>query len=415
MKDRSILQSWISSLTVFVLLAAYAHSSKGQAYCNMLDGRGGLFEIVQVGDSLKILGGATIWSSKDGVCWTSKIHAELADAETNGWPTTMAFFDDRRGLIATTSNPDATKASIFETTDGGQSWHKIEFVNDCGLNGFFPYDLETLDETTVVMTQLFGGRMFVSNDGGATWLCLSDYRGLGGSVIAVQYADVDNWYIPVNDGLLKTSDQGKTAEMLVDIDFIELHYNERTNWLYGVQYTFGGQWVLHRSVDDFVTYESIDLQEKLGDFGIIYFITEADGILYIAASFDKLFYSLDNGDSWELTEFDDFYSLKVSKIGDDTYVSRGRMAKLGCEAQPPCDLESLEDIVIAYPNPATEVISFNTIYDKIEVIDMRGQLVGELYQSRFRREVDISHLPNGMYIFQLVSAESSIAVKVLKL
>jgi len=345
MKDRSILQSWISSLTVFVLLAAYAHSSKGQAYCNMLDGRGGLFEIVQVGDSLKILGGATIWSSKDGVCWTSKIHAELADAETNGWPTTMAFFDDRRGLIATTSNPDATKASIFETTDGGQSWR----------------------------------------------------------------------YIPVNDGLLKTSDQGKTAEMLVDIDFIELHYNERTNWLYGVQYTFGGQWVLHRSVDDFVTYESIDLQEKLGDFGIIYFITEADGILYIAASFDKLFYSLDNGDSWELTEFDDFYSLKVSKIGDDTYVSRGRMAKLGCEAQPPCDLESLEDIVIAYPNPATEVISFNTIYDKIEVIDMRGQLVGELYQSRFRREVDISHLPNGMYTFQLVSAESSIAVKVLKL
>jgi hypothetical protein len=70
-----------------------------------------------------------------------------------------------------------------------------------------------------------------------------------------------------------------------------------------------------------------------------------------------------------------------------------------------------EEEVLVYPNPTTAIlhVDFTSYNDKkIQVVSLAGQVVLEQLVTKDKNEILVDHLPNGMYILQLMNSKNEL-------
>jgi hypothetical protein len=86
------------------------------------------------------------------------------------------------------------------------------------------------------------------------------------------------------------------------------------------------------------------------------------------------------------------------------------------------ELESANDLVKVYPNPASSVISIRLTVGSqqlavAEILDLYGNVVQEMVKGEVGEGVmilDIGHLPTGIYIIRIRVEDQLIVKKVIK-
>ncbi len=399
---------------LFLAALMMLKSSYGQEVCQIVYGT----ELVKPNDRYISLQGPNLWFSDDGVCWYKKYYPEL-DKPNNGYPSTIAFFNETDGIIATQDNPNFENSKIFITDDGGDTWieQAYNFDNDC-QSGLFSYRLYVLDDNALLMTQLFSNRFLISKDRGLNWSCIDAYSFNGGQSPDIEVTDNNTWYVATREGISKTIDQGDTHDIIIPGNFDYIEKNASGDQLFAIGHD-GVDPVFYWIEDESSITKSIYLNELIPHIGYVGQFVVADDVFYLFTG-DVLYSSVDFGDSWKLVDIENVNGLKVSRIENNVYVSRGTHLKLNCESEEICDIATIEDDVIVYPNPTNDNIIFNTInYNTVRIYSIDGKLIEvKTIQNNLinrRSRIDLENLIPGAYIFVLEGEESIISRKVIKI
>lgn len=190
-----------------------------------------------------------------------------------------------------------TKAGLFRSVDSGQNWQRLEngpadpAIVDLAANGLYCF------ATTE------GGRLYRSDDGGATWPELSGWAGLGvGVAIAISpnYADDTTLFVATADGPLRSQDGGESWESstfgLLDVDTLCLAIspNFASDECLWVGTAFGG---FFRSRNGGRSWR--ESGAGLPDAAVQCIAQSDDGALYAGTESDGVFRSNDGGASWQ--------------------------------------------------------------------------------------------------------------------
>lgn len=407
MKNAHFNTFYRNALILFFLF--FLHTSYAQSFCKVLEEEYNLSEITKAGDEYLILSShGSIFRSMDGTNWVEDEIDEFDDVESFGIPSAMAFFNDKMGLVASFSNPDASKSSFYHTEDGGLTWTRSKLMLEDGSTvGFFPLQLFALDEETVVMTQKFSSKLFISYDRGYTWSFTDDYTQTAGALMDIRFIDKDVWYLPTHEGLYKTYDQLESAELLTELNFIEFYTSSDSPKLYGVTYGFGSIIDLYFSDDEFSTSVKISLNEAIPNLSFVSFILKVDDMLYIIEG-DRMHYSTDDGQSWTQTNLEnaDRHNLRITHIDDEIYSHRGEILKFNCM---PLGTEenNIENAFSVYPNPTDgrlDIKNPNHLDLYFTLFDLSGK---KLIENRSSNSVNLSEFDNGVYFMHIDNRENN--------
>jgi hypothetical protein len=78
------------------------------------------------------------------------------------------------------------------------------------------------------------------------------------------------------------------------------------------------------------------------------------------------------------------------------------------------NIENNEDIQI-YPNPAASSINIQTSEKaSIKIINMKGQVIKNIYNVAHNAKIDVSNLTNGIYIIKAISEKGITTKKLIK-
>ncbi len=190
-----------------------------------------------------------------------------------------------------------TKAGLFRSADAGQSWQRLD-------NGpADPAIVALAANGPLIFASTEGGRLYRSDDSGATWPELSGWAGLGvGVAIAISpnYADDGTLFIATADGPLRSQDGGESWESstfgLLDMDTLCLAIspNFASDECLWVGTAFGG--FFHSRNAGRSWRES---GTGLPDAAVQCMAQTADGALYAGTESDGVFRSNDGGNSWQ--------------------------------------------------------------------------------------------------------------------
>lgn len=392
-------------LVLLIVLIGLYPRAYSQSYCPILEDEWDVVAISKVHDEYLILQATgSIWRSTDAVNWVEDEIEEFADTDSFGFAGAMTFFDESSGIVASGSNPDLSKSSLYYTEDGGLTWSRSKLMlEDGSIMGFYPYQLFTLDEQTVVMTQLFSGNFFISHNRGETWSLVDDYTQSAGATMDITFFNRDVWYLPSYTGLYKTTDQLGSTELLIDRNFIQFYASSDSPNMYGLTFETGIGFELYFSDDEFDSWNKVALSETNSEFSNISSIFEIDNILYLF-EWNGLHYSTDNGVNWIKTDLENpnWYGNKLSKIEGEIYSYHSNMIRFNCLPVSVNNIKSDIDFSL-YPNPTNGPISFynpNNLDLDIVLYDCLGN---KLLSSNANYSIDLSDLSNGMYLIKVVS------------
>jgi len=119
----------------------------------------------------------------------------------------------------------------------------------------------------------------------------------------------------------------------------------------------------------------------------------------------------------------DMSALKARTFVDtiQNYAAPRMMCALGL-AGSPCETNNvteLESSVRVYPNPSSGLFNINLSVAEtirsIEVYDLMGKKVMELFPNTAQVVLDMGHLTNGIYTLKIVSDESNQSVRLQKI
>lgn len=190
-----------------------------------------------------------------------------------------------------------TKAGLFGSSDAGQSWHRVEG------GPADPAIVALAARGPHIFATTEGGRLYRSDDAGATWPELTGWAGLGvGVAIAVSpnYADDTTLFVATADGPLRSQDGGESWESstfgLLDVDSLCIrcahdYAESETLW---VGTAFGG---FFRSRNGGRSWR--ESGTGLPDAAVQCIAQAADGALYAGTESDGVFCSRDGGASWQ--------------------------------------------------------------------------------------------------------------------
>ena len=65
----------------------------------------------------------------------------------------------------------------------------------------------------------------------------------------------------------------------------------------------------------------------------------------------------------------------------------------------------------SYPNPTNSKVRFNQTIETIDIIDLTGKKIKSFYNVN---EIDIEHLPSGVYYLKLFFNDNVVTRKVIK-
>jgi|AntRauTorckE6833_2_1112554.scaffolds.fasta_scaffold00354_23 photosystem II stability/assembly factor-like uncharacterized protein len=277
--------------------AIYISEDKGETWRVISDGDGPLFwtsldshseNWIATGES----GATATFTLADDTLHTDIITGlDIAD---------ISFGDSDHGVFVT--GRDKVQARIFSTTDGGTTWEerlkldgRKEFNSVGFAGGQYVWAIGT-DHYTGDSRWL----IYLSLDKGETWTELAlDFpvHEQLNYMEKVQFLDIENGFIKIEDVLLRTTDSGATWEKTVEptslsfTDFHTIHFLDSQNgWMAGDDH------IVFTS-DGGTTWET-KFQQDNQSTEIIEIFALNNSTVYVSMQHGKLMKTTDAGDTW---------------------------------------------------------------------------------------------------------------------
>lgn len=346
-----------------------------------------------------------------GINWTVMSPQGLPSQGGSYHIQELEFIDASTGYLTIQSH-----GSVYKTTDGGLNWTAIvnNQTNQCfpwsvyafgtddlitggsdcfqgaTLNSYqtpnwtnLTINYNTWDTQHFVREIDFDGNIGLAavnnefflrtTDGGTTWDSINSNIGNGNVLTSVFIADNDTCYAGYNQngsgfGILYSSDFGLTWQE--DFNSATFFYPA----YYGATENNAGK-VYMAAVPYFNTG------------GLIF---ERTGSSWDYGSVDQPVYSMDS------------YGNDVTwAVGDSGYVVVNKELGLLSISSPSTSFES----IVLHPNPTKDILEWNCedcIQESVQIYDLTGTKMLE-FKEPFMTSICVSHLPTGVYVFQLKS------------
>ena len=400
-----------------------------------------------VGDS-----GIVLKTTDGGVSWISKTK-NLSSNLSNGF-----FIDTNNGWLA------GSTGDLFKTTDAGKNW--IEKSTNISTNLSDVYFINSTNGWTVGG----GGSIATTNDGGTTWSLQNS--GLTNSLGSICFWDENTGFIVGSNGsLLKTTDSGNiwtNDTMSSSNQFTKVVHNNNTIWISGYNNLLkksillksdnsGLTWInkflldsiaLHAiyvkdnlifvgggkvqpSGTEMVIFKSIDYGENWSQIMSLPGFENGSYIRdfiqnnlgdYVALTFSKIYYSSDEGGSWQSEEFPMASLSAIFTSDSNTYWVVGQNSLLlknsnsGITSIKPIEI-LINDFSLSqnYPNPFNpstkitySVASLSNV--SLKVYDILGREIITLVNEekpigKYEVNFNANNLASGVYFYQIKAGE----------
>jgi len=278
----------------------------------------------------------------------------------------------------------------------GAEWHYTEGFFMSGDKNFLKITSEKdtlyqgkacrkLLKTRIIWCNMRTETEFVYSENNAVFFWQSDLTGFQ-KLIDFNAEAGDSWAIQMNDMVIATD----IDSVLIEVD--STSYIDINNQLLKVLYvTYRGYYD-----DEIEVQYSSQIVEKIGD------------MYYLFNFFPELGLACDGNYSEGLRCYEDEeLGLYSTGIADScTYIYHWT----------DIEEESKETIFIVYPNPTTDVVEINTNSQQnlvLEISDLTGRLISK-YDFRSNMELDLSGLPDGIYLMKAIDGHSMEIKKIIK-
>ena len=278
----------------------------------------------------------------------------------------------------------------------GAEWHYTEGFFMSGDKNFLKITSEKdtlyqgkacrkLLKTRIIWCNMRTETEFVYSENNAVFFWQSDLTGFQ-KLIDFNAEAGDSWAIQMNDMVIATD----IDSVLIEVD--STSYIDINNQLLKVLYvTYRGYYD-----DEIEVQYSSQIVEKIGD------------MYYLFNFFPELGLACDGNYSEGLRCYEDEeLGLYSTGIADScTYIYHWT----------DIEGESKETIFIVYPNPTTDVVEINTNSQQnllLEISDLTGRLISK-YDFRSNMELDLSGLPDGIYLVKAIDGHRMEIKKIIK-
>lgn len=308
--------------------------------------------------------------------------------------------------------------SLYRSTDNGDTWEEL-LLNS---HHIIPYDMAVNQEGDIFVVGEMAG-VLRSIDNGVTWtqvingidcdhittIALNDTGCIfiGSRLCDILYRSMDNGdtWIPVMNGIDPP------------IGITSIAFNSLSTIFAGTESN-----VVYRSMDNGNSWEGLTMDIIDPHPFITDIVIDGNDNLYASSYVDGVFQSTDNGESWVLINegltFTSVYGLDYSTRGYLFNSTNGASVWIR-------DIDVSSEYTKAdsngmqiYPNPATTFIQFiintKSTNSRYQLINQYGQLVltGSLREGL--NTINIKQLETGVYLLQILNAESPIVNKFVK-
>ena len=356
--------------------------------------------------------------------WTS------VNSGSTGMYESVYFFDASNGIASSTSD-------VIKTSDGGSTWTKITVA---GIR-----DIDFASSTIGYAAGISGHEIYKTINGGTTWTALTPLQS-SKNLWGVSVIDANTFYVCGNNGIVWKSTNGGTsftavniasAGNLVDIDFananegcaLELNgkvwrtTNGGTTWTntyatIGVTFSdmsfvdaytgfvVGSGGSIIKTINGGASWANLT-SNSISYLQYVDFYNPLNGI---AAGLNGIvLHTINGGNTWtnEITGINTgLYSCTY--LTTHVAIAAGSNGIMIKNTALPAGIEqfSKNNVFAINPNPASDYISveIENVSNKpelISIIDMQGKLLLQQTSLQSVSDIDVSLLPQGIYILKL--------------
>lgn len=279
----------------------------------------------------------------------------------------LSFFDENIGFVSAQLN-DAPYFAIYLTTDGGNTWTPATDIEEAG--GF---DVVYAAQATLYSVGA-DERIAKSTDGGDTWTQI--YSGaFQNYFLSTYFKDANNGVVAGEDGLLKTTHDG------------------------------GATW------SDFAT-----------GYHHFYALTYKGDELMAGGTDTDIYFSADNGANWNQIFIgngqNQLYEIGFFEDGSGLICgSGGVMIKFQDVFLGTQDNQWTANTIIGFYNPGSGTFNLqatNNPITNVQIYNGAGKLTGAFKNASSTFSIDVSGLPNGLFLVQATSNNQTQSLKFIK-
>jgi photosystem II stability/assembly factor-like uncharacterized protein len=313
--------------------------------------------------------------------------------------------------IGSTGPPDG---GVYRSTDNGANWTAC----NNGLTYAHAYNIAVLGSTLYVSS--IPSSVFTSTDNGNNWTIVTDPILVASRVKSI---------ITAGPNMLVASDLGTNAGVLIST-------NGGTSWsttsitgetddlqlIGNMVYAAVGDGGVYRSFDNGATWDSVGVPTHNAT------ALEAIDTMLIAGTPYGVYSTCDRGATWmDISVGAGGANLSIEAFGIDaaniyignTFHSVGvysrPLTELSCD--PTAGIEGSTNIgdFNIYPNPSTGIVSISNNHGSMENSVELYNLMGEIIQRTFNStQLDLTNLPNGIYVLKIYDGKSNYSTKIIK-
>ena len=343
-------------------------------------------------------------SVDNGLSWDTVNITGVADVP--GTPMYIGFFNELEGSIGIKGN---FEQDYLQTTDGGLTWTQAMIELDTSCNNFIqPHDFYRINDQMGLVNGFQSGRYMVKRGAGNIWGCSSDF---GSSWVPQMYVKEDSvWYTKDLRGFYVTRDAGYNWEKVIEKEFIHFQCEGDEIIALSTYYSEPNNIpVLYRTEDEWVTYDSIPLNE-FNDKYLTLFVRPNSGGLYVIEAKD-IYFSENGENNFQYMQTLEQEPFRTTYVDDTWYLSGRGLTRLNdpvSSTNPPTDYQP----ILVFPNPAQDHLEVqlpkDIAYAAFSLYTIQGAPVMHTALGD-TNSIDISNLPAGVYIYNIRSSDNELS------
>jgi len=351
--------------------------------------------------------GTILKTNNGGLTWT-----DLEYDKPDDWLTSVLFTDSLKGWIVGIRFISIfdSRGIILHTLNGGLTWDEIEDSNNYFYSVFFINDS---------VGWVGGTSIFQTVDQGGNWTLQKD------SIFIRELFFITSnigWAVGDNGVIIKTSDSGYTwttqqspiNDRLWSVDFV----NNLNGWI------SGDEGIILKTTDGGSNWIKLTTNTTTWLFSIS---AKGNNHCWAAGMWGEILHTSDGGVSWELQEnpnpawiwsihfLDSLHGWTCGENGVILSTNNGGTVNIS-------ETVSDSDILPIFPNPSSKEINIEVgaIQNiKFQFFTLQGKQVKNLTYNNSSGEqkrltIEISDLPNGIYLLKIITNYSSIYKKIIK-
>lgn len=302
---------------------------------------------------------------------------------------------------------------FLKTEDGGGTWTPITVGTDIWRYNNLTFYNELIGYATA-FTNSSGFQTYLTTDGGDTWTQGTSSANMG--TIAVGYADETTLFSTGNDQVIsKSTDSGNTWTVIRNgtptFVNLEVAFSDLENGM--VSGEDGELLITHDSGDTWTSFST----GYHNFYGLHYEGSE----LYAAGTDQDIYYSSDDGETWAVLHNGEnvatFYEIQFFDNNSALICgSQGRMLKYTPVLDTPAIEYAEVDIVYNQSSQSLEIRSPNAAIREVNLYSILGQIIfKEMLTPTTSTSFNVASLANGLYLVNVVTNDSSVSKKFLKM